>query len=56
MITDMALPKTFNNHLGFERGLWQRKRGSFSSVPKTSVLGRLFKVRDVDEADLIVHP
>jgi hypothetical protein len=41
MITDMALPKTFNNWFGFERGLWQRQSGCFERVPKT---------RDIDGA------
>jgi hypothetical protein len=31
-----TLPKTFNNHLGFERGLWQRQLGCFLHVPKTT--------------------
>jgi hypothetical protein len=29
--------KTFNNHLGFEWGLWQRQMRPFASVPQTSV-------------------
>jgi len=37
MITDMALPKTFNNWFGFERGFWQRQSGCFERVPKRSV-------------------
>jgi hypothetical protein len=31
--------KTFNNHLGFERGLWQHQTRRFVVVPKRSVLG-----------------
>jgi len=31
--------KTFNNYLGFERGLWRRKTDSFASVPQTRVSG-----------------
>jgi hypothetical protein len=34
---ELFTPKTFNNCLGFERGLWQRKSGWFAAVPKTSV-------------------
>lgn len=34
-------PKTFNNPVGFERGLWQRKSGEAARVPKRSVLGRV---------------
>jgi hypothetical protein len=30
----MVIPKTFNNHFGFERGLWQRKTGCFSEPAK----------------------
>jgi hypothetical protein len=33
------LPKTFNNPVGFERGLWRRKTGLFLTMPKTSVFG-----------------
>jgi len=38
-----AGPKTFNNHKGFERGLWQRKTGWFELVPKTSVCGTILR-------------
>jgi hypothetical protein len=31
--------KTFNNRVGFERGLWQRYMRTFASVPQTSVFG-----------------
>jgi hypothetical protein len=41
MITDMTLPKTFNNLWCFERGFWWRQSGWFAGVPKTSVFGRL---------------
>jgi sarcosine oxidase delta subunit len=40
--------KTFNNHLGFERGLWQHQSRRFVVVPKTRVTG---KVTDTDKAD-----
>jgi hypothetical protein len=39
MIIGLTLPKTFNNWLGFERGLWQRQSGCFTHVPITSVFG-----------------
>ena len=32
----VGLSKTFNNHLGFERGFWQRQLGCFEIVPKTA--------------------
>jgi hypothetical protein len=31
--------KTFNNHLGFERGLWQHRSRRFVVVPIRSVFG-----------------
>jgi hypothetical protein len=34
-----GLPKTSNNHLGFERDFWQRQSGWFWRVPKRRVLG-----------------
>ena len=37
----VGLSKTFNNHLGFERGFWQRQLGCFEIVPKTAVFGTL---------------
>jgi hypothetical protein len=33
------VPKTFNNPVGFERGLWRRKTGLFLTMPKTRVFG-----------------
>jgi hypothetical protein len=33
--------KTFNNHLGFERGLWQHQTRRFVVVPKRRVIGAL---------------
>jgi hypothetical protein len=30
--------KTFNNHMGFERGLWQHQTRSFAGVPKRRVI------------------
>jgi len=34
---NLTLPKTFNNHVSFERGLWQRQSRQFEHVPKTDV-------------------
>jgi len=34
------LPKTFNNPVGFERGLWRRKTGLFLTMPKRRVFER----------------
>jgi hypothetical protein len=31
--------KTFNNHLGFERGLWKHQTKAFADVSKSSVFG-----------------
>jgi hypothetical protein len=31
--------KTFNNPLGFERGLWKHQSKAFAGVPKRSVFG-----------------
>jgi len=45
MTTSASLPKTFNNPVGFERGLWRRKRGSFADVPITSVFGRTAEIQ-----------
>jgi len=36
---NLTLPKTFNNHVSFERGLWQRQSRQFEHVPKTAVFG-----------------
>jgi len=33
------ISKIFNNHVGFERGLWRRKMGQGGRVPKTSDIG-----------------
>jgi hypothetical protein len=33
-------PKTFNNHLGFERGLWKHQITTFTSVPKRTVFAQ----------------
>jgi hypothetical protein len=46
-------PKTFNNCLSFERGLWQHQTRYFAGVPKRSVSGALQKVR---YADLDTYP
>jgi hypothetical protein len=35
--------KTLNNHLDFERDLWQHQARSFAGVPKRSVLGALIR-------------
>jgi hypothetical protein len=37
--------KPFNNCLGFERGLWQRRTGTFQEVPKRRVFGTCVKWR-----------
>jgi hypothetical protein len=37
LLLNIALPKTFNNPVGFERGLWRRKTGLSLTVPKRSV-------------------
>jgi len=39
----VGLSKTFNNHLGFERGFWQRQLGCFGVVPKTAVFGTMLQ-------------
>jgi hypothetical protein len=31
--------KTFNNRLGFERGLWKHQTRAFAVAPKTAVFG-----------------
>jgi hypothetical protein len=41
----MVIPKTFNNHFGFERGLWQRKTGCFSEPAKKERFGKILKCR-----------
>jgi hypothetical protein len=42
--------KTFNNHLGFERGLWQHQTRGFASVPQRSVFGTNLKAGSAEEA------
>ncbi|MDN5788908.1 hypothetical protein, partial [Pseudorhodobacter sp.] len=39
MVVPSAGAKTFNDYLGFERGLWQRKTDHFLAVAKRRVLG-----------------
>jgi hypothetical protein len=46
MTAVVTSPKTFNNRLGLERGLWQRKSGCFTHVPITSVFERLSSVKN----------
>jgi hypothetical protein len=45
MFAVTVAPKTFNNCLGLERGLWQHQTRYFADVPKRSVFGvRTFTV------------
>ena len=41
-------PKTFNNCLGFERGLWQHQTRCFAAVPKRRVFGAILNARFAD--------
>ena len=34
-----VVAKTFNNRVGFERGLWKHQTRTFAVIPKTSVFG-----------------
>ena len=43
MSASVVEAKTFDNYLGFERGLSQRQTKTFASVPKTSVLARILE-------------
>jgi hypothetical protein len=43
-------PKTFNNCLGFERGLWQHQMTYFAGVPKMRVFETTAGISFVDLA------
>jgi hypothetical protein len=47
--------KTFNNHLGFERGLRQHRTRSFVVVPKRRVFGTRQNLNLLEEKQCIDH-